>query len=271
MDDDENAARDNDLRVANNVLKFWFACPIRRCRRARSCVGDWRDVTRSSAGGVGGGQGVVAHVARLASHRTATQAGRAAGQAMAEAQARRADAKAAAEMIGPRALLHRTNATFTRCNRVWTGGLASAGPGQSKQNGDLNDGEKPFCCSFARGIGHGRGRNRRQGSGAVQACRGALLRPGRWLGEHEQYSALWCDACGDQPSRRRALPRAAAALRSALTGCTAGYVKKAPALCRGFFVWPAWQPGVPGPRAHAKLSCSGDPNGCRRRSAARSG
>ena len=40
MDDDENAARDNDLRVANNVLKFWFACPIRRCRRARSCVGD---------------------------------------------------------------------------------------------------------------------------------------------------------------------------------------------------------------------------------------
>ena len=42
MDDDENAARDNDLRVANNVLKFWFACPIRRCRRARSCVGDSR-------------------------------------------------------------------------------------------------------------------------------------------------------------------------------------------------------------------------------------
>jgi len=38
----------------------------------------------------------------LESHRTATQAGRAAGKAMAEAQARRADGKAAAEMIGPR-------------------------------------------------------------------------------------------------------------------------------------------------------------------------
>ena len=32
-----------------------------------------------------------------------------------------------------RGLLHRTNDTFYRCNRGWTGGLASAGPGQSKQ------------------------------------------------------------------------------------------------------------------------------------------
>ena len=40
-------------------------------------------------------------------------------------------------MIGPSALLHRTNATFGRSNRLWTGGLASAGPSQSKQNGDL--------------------------------------------------------------------------------------------------------------------------------------
>ena len=40
MDDDENAARDNDLGWRTDVLKFWFACPTRRCRRARSCVGD---------------------------------------------------------------------------------------------------------------------------------------------------------------------------------------------------------------------------------------
>ena len=82
MDDDEKAARNNDLRRVNNLL----------------------------------------------------QAKRTAGQAAAEwRKARRADARAGAEMIGRRGLLHRTNDTFYRCNRVWTGGLASAGPGQSKQ------------------------------------------------------------------------------------------------------------------------------------------
>jgi len=32
---------DEDTRwVLNNALKFWRACPTKRCRRARSCVGD---------------------------------------------------------------------------------------------------------------------------------------------------------------------------------------------------------------------------------------
>jgi hypothetical protein len=32
---------DPDIRwTLNNALKFWRACPTRRCRRARSCVGD---------------------------------------------------------------------------------------------------------------------------------------------------------------------------------------------------------------------------------------
>jgi hypothetical protein len=90
MDDDEKAARDNDLWLANNVLKFWFACPTKRCRRARSCVGDparchaifwpvvpeeikvwWRTLLDSHRTG-----------------RTATQAGRAAGEAMAQSRKR---------------------------------------------------------------------------------------------------------------------------------------------------------------------------------------
>jgi hypothetical protein len=34
---------DPDTRwVLNNALKFWRACPTRRCRRARMCVGDGR-------------------------------------------------------------------------------------------------------------------------------------------------------------------------------------------------------------------------------------
>ena len=72
MDDDENAARDNDLRVANNVLKFWFACPIRRCRRARSCVGDSAGCHAIFCRWVSEEvKGVVAHVARVAPHRHA--------------------------------------------------------------------------------------------------------------------------------------------------------------------------------------------------------
>ena len=51
------------------------------------------------------------------------------------AQTRRADTEAAAEMIGPHALLHRTKATFYRCNPARTGGLALAGPGQSTKTG----------------------------------------------------------------------------------------------------------------------------------------
>ena len=27
--------------LLNELLKFWTACPVRRCRRARSCVGDF--------------------------------------------------------------------------------------------------------------------------------------------------------------------------------------------------------------------------------------
>lgn len=40
MDDDEKAARNNDLWLVNNLLRFWSACPAKRCRHARSCVGD---------------------------------------------------------------------------------------------------------------------------------------------------------------------------------------------------------------------------------------
>jgi hypothetical protein len=50
MDDDEferqekirieNEARDSDRWLLNNALAFWSACPNKRCRRARSCVGD---------------------------------------------------------------------------------------------------------------------------------------------------------------------------------------------------------------------------------------
>jgi hypothetical protein len=32
---------DPDIRwVLNNALKFWRACPTKRCRRARMCLGD---------------------------------------------------------------------------------------------------------------------------------------------------------------------------------------------------------------------------------------
>ena len=36
----ENEGRDSDRWLLNNALKFWSACPNKRCRRARSCVGD---------------------------------------------------------------------------------------------------------------------------------------------------------------------------------------------------------------------------------------
>lgn len=36
----ENEGRDSDRWLLNNALKFWFACPNKRCRRARACVGD---------------------------------------------------------------------------------------------------------------------------------------------------------------------------------------------------------------------------------------
>ena len=50
-------------------------------------------------------------------------------------------------------------------------------------------------------------------------------------GQHEQSHALRRDARGDQPSRRRAVPRGAAALRSALKNDSRC---KAPALAGAF-------------------------------------
>lgn len=37
-----NAGRDGERR-ASTAAKFWIACPSRRCRRARACIGDAAD------------------------------------------------------------------------------------------------------------------------------------------------------------------------------------------------------------------------------------
>ena len=36
----ESEGRASDRWLLNNALKFWSACPNKRCRRARACVGD---------------------------------------------------------------------------------------------------------------------------------------------------------------------------------------------------------------------------------------
>jgi hypothetical protein len=85
--------KNEDTRwTINNAMKFWSACPVARCRRARTCVGDnkvcheifwpvvpeemkvwWRAVLDAKRKG-----------------RTATQAGRAADAAKAECRKRAA-------------------------------------------------------------------------------------------------------------------------------------------------------------------------------------
>jgi hypothetical protein len=82
----EAGERLSDIWLLNNALRFWSACPNKRCRRARSCVGDaaqchaifwpvvpeeaktwWRAIFQARRTG-----------------RTARQAARAAGEALAE-------------------------------------------------------------------------------------------------------------------------------------------------------------------------------------------
>jgi hypothetical protein len=36
----ENDGAEDDRWILNNAMMFWRACPNKRCRRARSCVGD---------------------------------------------------------------------------------------------------------------------------------------------------------------------------------------------------------------------------------------
>ncbi len=64
--------RDEDTRwVLNNALKFWTACPTKRCRRARSCVGDtMRCHDDLLAGGAAGAEGLVARRARCQARST---------------------------------------------------------------------------------------------------------------------------------------------------------------------------------------------------------